>query len=307
MRRGKARAWDCVIVGAGPAGLSAAVYMGRFRRRTLLLDDQDGRWSYGQINENYLGFPRGVSARRLHALGRAQAARFGVRFQAASVTRVRRWAAGFRLETTRGVRLARTVIWAAGVQDRWPGVPGVRRLVGRQLFWCIVCDGWRTRDKTVVLLGNTDRAGSTALQFLTYTRRLTFVADGGPRRLSSRCRLRMGRAEIPVLKGQVRRIVPGPRRGVTVSLADGRTLRADFVFSLYGSDPKTAPVTALPLRFSPLGSIRVDDKNATAVPGFFAAGDVNDKHGHQVSSAVAEGGQAAQAANFGLYPPFQRI
>jgi thioredoxin reductase (NADPH) len=303
---GTVRAWDCVIVGAGPAGLSAAVYMGRFRRRTLVLDDQDGRWSYGQVNENYLGFPRGVSARRLHTLGRAQAARFGVRFLDASVKRVRRSAAGFRLETTRGVRLARTVIWATGVQDRWPAVPGVRRLVGRQLFWCIVCDGWRTRDKTVVLLGSSDRAGSTALQFLTYTRRLTFVVDG-PRRLSSRCRLRMGQAEIPLLTGHVRTIVPRARGGVTVSLADGRRLPADFVFSLYGSDPKTAPLEGLPLRFSPLGSIRVDDKNGTAVPAFFAAGDVNDKHGHQVSSAVAEGGQAAQAANFVLYPPFQRI
>lgn len=301
------RVWECVIVGAGPAGLSAAVYMGRFRRRTLVLDDQDGRWSYGQRNDNYLGFPHGVSARRLHVLGRAQAERFGVRFREASVQSVRQAASGFRLETSRGRYLARTVIWATGVQDRWPKVPRVRRLVGRRVFWCIVCDGWRTRDKTVVLLGNTDLAVSTSLQFLTYTPDLTFVMDCSPRRLSSRARLRLRQAGIPILVGDVRRIVADPRGGVTLRLGDGQTLSADYVFSLYGSDAKVAPVRKLPLRFSRLGFLRIDERNRTTLPGFFAAGDVSDKHAHQVSTAVAEGGQAASAANFVLYPPRQRI
>ncbi len=80
--------WDCIIVGAGPAGLSAAIYMGRFRRRTLVINDGDGRWSYDQRNENYLGFPEGVSARHLHELGVAQAERFDVTFSAACVTSV---------------------------------------------------------------------------------------------------------------------------------------------------------------------------------------------------------------------------
>src|SRR5688572_7708300 len=109
------KAWDCIIVGAGPAGLSAAVYMGRFRRSTLVLDGQDGRWSYGQVNGNYLGFPRGVRARRLHALGRAQAERFGVKFRDALVTGVEEQAGGYRLAYAGGAAEARTIIWAAGV------------------------------------------------------------------------------------------------------------------------------------------------------------------------------------------------
>jgi thioredoxin reductase (NADPH) len=295
------------VVGAGPAGLSAAVYMGRFRRRTLVVDDRDGRWSYGQVNDNYLGFPRGVRARRLHALGRDQAARFGVRFRGGSVQQVTRSPGGFRVKTSRGTHLARTVIWAAGVRDLWPDVPGVRRLVGRQLFWCIVCDGWRVREKSVVLLGNTDRAASTALQFLTYTRDLTFVTPAGPRRLSSRARTRLRQCGIPVETGRLVRLTRRPNGEVTVGLADGRKWPADYVFSLYGSEPNVEPVKPLSVRFSPLGFIRIDDKNRTAVPGFFAAGDVSDKHAHQVAAAVHEGGQAAMAANFVLYPPFQRI
>src|SRR5258708_27628694 len=89
--------WECVIVGAGPAGLSAAVYMGRFKRRTLVLDCGDGRWSYGQVNQNYLGFPRGVTGIRLHNLGRKQAERFGVVFKDSEVTKVQHDKRGFRL------------------------------------------------------------------------------------------------------------------------------------------------------------------------------------------------------------------
>ena len=201
----KKKVWDCVIVGAGPAGLSAAVYMGRFRRSTLVLDSQDGRWSYGQVNDNYLGFPGGVRARRLHALGRAQAERFGVTFQDALVTGIAEQAGGYRIEYRGGEAEARTVIWAAGVRDRWPAFPGVRRLVGKHLFWCIVCDGWRTLGRSVLLLGNTEKAVGTALQFLTYTRDLTFVMDPGPK-LNARCRQKLGSAGIPVRCGQVKRV-----------------------------------------------------------------------------------------------------
>src|SRR5688572_31061688 len=108
--------------------------MGRFRRSTLVLDCGDGRWSYGQVNDNYLGFPGGVRARRLHALGLAQAERFGVRFQESLVTRIEAGKAGYRIHYRRGVVSARTVIWAAGLTDNWPDFPGVRRLVGMQLL-----------------------------------------------------------------------------------------------------------------------------------------------------------------------------
>src|SRR5687768_10746017 len=205
MTVGKKKDWDCVIVGAGPAGLSAAVYMGRFRRSTLVLDGADGRWSYGQVNDNYLGFPRGVRARRLHALGRAQAERFGVVFRDAVVTRIEARGAAYRLRYRGGYGDARTVIWAAGVRDLWPDFPGVRRLVGKRLFWCIVCDGWRTLGRSVLLLGKSDRAVGTALQFLTYTRDLTFVTDPDSR-LSGHCRGKLQEAGIPVRRGRIKRV-----------------------------------------------------------------------------------------------------
>jgi thioredoxin reductase (NADPH) len=306
MTLGKKKAWDCVIVGAGPAGLSAAVYMGRFRRSTLVLDGQDGRWSYGQVNDNYLGFPRGVRARRLHALGRAQAERFGVTFWDTLVTGLQEKPDGYRIEFRGGQAQARTVIWAAGVRDRWPAIPGVRRLVGRHLFWCIVCDGWRTLGRSVLLLGNTDRDVVTALQFLTYTRDLTFVMDRG-RTLNARCRKKLDSAGVPVRCGRVKRVQASEERIERVVLDDGAELRPDYIFSLYGSDPRTELLRALPVALTRFGHVRIDEKNRTNLPTFFAAGDVTDKYGHQVATAVHEGAMAAMAANHVLYPPHQRL
>ena len=302
----KKKAWDCVIVGAGPAGLSAAVYMGRFRRSTLVLDGQDGRWSYGQVNDNYLGFPRGVRARRLHALGRAQAESFGVTFWETLVTGLQEKPDGYRIEFRGGQAQARTVIWAAGVRDRWPAFPGVRRLVGRHLFWCIVCDGWRTLGRSVLLLGNTDRDVGTALQFLTYTRDLTFVMDRG-RTLNARCRKKLDSAGVPVRCGRVKRVHASEERIERVVLDDGAELRPDYIFSLYGSDPRTEVLRALPVALTRFGHVRIDEKNRTNLPTFFAAGDVTDKYGHQVATAVHEGAMAAMAANHVLYPPHQRL
>jgi thioredoxin reductase (NADPH) len=299
--------WECVIVGSGPAGLSAAVYMGRFRRRTLALDCGDGRWAYGQVNDNYLGFPAGVSAVRLRNLGRAQARRFGVVFRDAEVTAVHQGREGFRLVTRKGTVRARTVIWAAGVHDLWPEFAGARRLVGRHLFWCIVCDGWRARDRRVLVLGENDHAASTTLQFLTYTRQVTLVTDPERGRLSWRARARLSAAGITLLTGRVRRVVASKKGIDRVVLGDGRVLEADLVFSLYGGTPRTDLLRGLDVALTRSGYVRIDDKNRTSHPRLFAAGDVSDKHSHQVASAVHEGATAAQAANQVLYPPYQRL
>src|SRR5690348_8967120 len=137
--------YDCLVIGGGPAGLSAAVYMGRFLRRTLVLDAGEGRSSFEQVNENYLGFPDGVKVRELRALGQKQAERFGVEFVDCRVERLTRIDDGrhFRAHSTAGAFDGRTVILCTGVCDIWPDLPNVLDYVGRNLFWCITCDGFR--------------------------------------------------------------------------------------------------------------------------------------------------------------------
>ena len=193
------------------------------------------------------------------------------------------------------------------MRDRWPDFPRALRLVGRHLFWCIVCDGWRTRDQRLLVLGNSDHAVGTTLQFLTYTRKVTFLSNPAQGRPSWRARRKLAQAGIAYVEGRVQRVVVEKDCIRRVVLDDKRTLEADILFSLYGSIPRTELLRALPVALERNGHIRIDDKNRTSLPGFFAAGDCDSKHSHQVVTAAHEGAMAALAANHVLYPAAQRL
>lgn len=301
------RVYDTLIAGGGPAGLSAAIYMGRFLRSTIVVDSGAGRSSGPQANDNYLGFPRGVRVQRLRELGRRQAERFGVEFAQSTLLHASRHSDGFRIEGERRTWQARSVILATGVTDVWPSVPNVGGYIGRSLFWCITCDGFRTRGKNVVLIGASGEAATTACQFLRYTDRLTFVAvtaaDGSCTGGSELDTLR--NSGITVVEGGVERFV-GARGRVRAVHAGGRRLPADIVFSLLGAAPNTGLAAQLGVMLDPAGYIRIDREQRTNVPGVYAAGDVTGPFAHQIASAVHEGSMAAQSANYDLYDEFQR-
>ena len=163
----------------------------------------------------------------------------------------------------------------------------------------------RTLGRSVLLLGNTEKAVGTTLQFLTYTRDLTFVSDRP--RFSARCHRKLAEAAIPFRRGRIKRVAMQDGGIERVILDDRTELRPDYIFSLYGSEPRTELLRSLPVSLTASGHVRTDEKSRTSLPNFFAAGDVNDKHGHQVAAAVHEGATAAMSANHVLYPPLQRL
>jgi thioredoxin reductase (NADPH) len=303
----KPKVYDTIILGGGPAGLSAAVYMGRYLRSALVVDAGHGRAAGHQVNENYLGFPKGVRVRRLRELGRQQAARFGVEFCDCTVTKICKETADFVVEcgaeiTVRG----RQLIVATGVSDIWPAFPFVERYIGKSLFWCITCDGYKMIDREVLLLGNTDDAAITALPFLRFTRKLTMVAHPGynsicPERLDD-----LRRNNIPLIEAEVSQVKGARGMVKSVHLSNGELLRPEFLFSLYGKIPNSQLVAGLGVMLNQEGYIDVDANQQTNVPGVFAAGDVTGVHAHQIACAVHEGAMAASAANYALYPPLQR-
>lgn len=301
------RIFDSIILGGGPAGLSAAVYLGRFLRRVVVIDSDSGRSTGPQLNENYLGFPKGIKASRLRELGRRQAERFGAEFVQGSIHTGVREKDSFLLTGDCGEWRGRSVIIATGVTDIWPGFPYVHRYIGRSLFWCITCDGHRTRDQRTLLIGAEDEAVTTACQFLRFTKKLTFAATGAGdgTGVSPAGLEQLKENGIAVVEGVVERVT-GSGGQVTRAFINGQLIETDLIFSLLGSVPNSSLAAQLGVILDKRGSICIDDEQRTNVPNVYAAGDVTGSYAHQVTSAVHEGATAAQTANYELYEDFQK-
>jgi thioredoxin reductase (NADPH) len=204
---------DCLVIGGGPAGLAAAVQLGRLRRSCLVVDDNAGRSLWSQVTRNYLGFPDGVTAADLRLLGQRQAVAYEADLRNGEVTGLRRAggrAGGFLAtiaaadepvpddqtpglarnrarEVRQGARLgergtrrtvrihARTVVLAAGVIDAFPAFPGRDTCVGISLFWCIVCDGYESIGRHVAVVGDDEEAIGTAFGLRHFTDKVTLV------------------------------------------------------------------------------------------------------------------------------------
>lgn len=300
--------YDTLVIGGGPAGLSAAIYLGRFLRNVLVLDEGRGRSSFAQVNDNYLGFPEGVTARELRDLGRKQAERFKAHFLVCRVDKLYRNEANgvFTATTSAGDRLGRTVVLCTGVRDIWPALPDVLDHVGKTLFWCIVCDGFRAKGKRVVLFGNDDEAATTACQFLPYTNQVTLISEEGKRTCTQEKIREMTCHGIKLLEGVPAGVEGTPENITGVVLSDGRCIAADIMFSLLGCLPNNKLALDVGVECTPHGWVKVDQEGYTSVPGVFCAGDLSRMHTHQVVAAAHEGAEAAQTCNYWLYSSFQR-
>ena len=315
--------YDALILGGGPAGLSAAVYLGRFLRRVLVLDAGAGRSSFAQVNDNYLGFPGGITTRALRRRGRQQAERFGVAFRTCRVQRIEpiesegqpadvgpaAVAPGYRVFTNRGDFDGRTLLFATGVTDVWPAIPGVEAWIGRQVFWCITCDGHRSQNKRLVCIGNTDEAATTVLQLLRFTRDLTLVADPDKARFSDVKRADLDAQGVRVVYGRTRHFELAPDGARIEALClegNGERLPCEMIFSLLGVRPNTQLAREMGVALDAQGYIEIDEEGYTNLPGVFAAGDLTGKYTQQVASAVHAGAEAAQTMNYYLYQPFQK-
>jgi thioredoxin reductase (NADPH) len=298
--------YDCLIVGGGPAGLSAAIYMGRFLRSVAVLDEGGGRSSFGQVNDNYLGFPEGISVSELRERGRKQAERFGAHFEDCTVHSIARDGPNFVAHTSNGEFQGRTVILCTGVCDIWPDIPDVLEYVGKSLFWCITCDGFRTLGKRMVIFGAKDDAAVTACQFLAYTKDITFITSPGRLDCTDENVRNLEEQGIRMMEGDVAEVLGAPEEIEAVRLKDGRVVEADIMFSYLGVLPNNRLALDLGVHCHRDGYIIVDEEGYTSVRGVFAAGDLSRMHTHQVIAAAHEGAEAAQTANYYLYADYQK-
>ena len=332
---------DCLIVGGGAAGLSAAINLGRMRRSVIVVDDKD-RFRWRHPIHNYLGFPEGIKAADLRRLGRRQAAKYGTEFVIGVVTSAAPDGGRFRMRidalpatgpaggagpagdgpdeelarTSDRVHvghpievLARSVILATGVRGHFPEFPGREDCVGVSLFWCIHCDGYESIDRVVAVVGHDEEAVETALDLLDFTSRVTMVA-GRPEGFSVPAS-RLADLEASGILAYPRGVAEyqnreGKMQALVLDDPARTRINVEHVYIVRPSSAANDLAGQLGVAVNGIGQIIVDTDQHTNVPGVLAAGDVTSPHDHQFSAAVHEGNQAACAANYRLYRPEQR-
>src|SRR5579884_4317942 len=200
--------WDCVVIGGGPAGLTAGIYLGRFRRRVLVLDAGDSRAARIPLSRNHPGFPKGVRGRTLLARMRRQAATYGAQFRDGRVEALARRDGAFQLRLDEETLEAATVLLATGVIDHEPDLPGVEDAVAKGLIRiCPICDGYETIGRSVGVIGK-DAAGAREAVFVTtYSDAVTLIHAGPPEALPEAERKRLEAAGVDVIEAPVESVV----------------------------------------------------------------------------------------------------
>lgn len=281
---------DCCIVGGGPAGLTAAIFLARFRRRFLLIDAGDSRASWIPRSHNHPAFPDGINGFELLGRMREQLSHFGSVPHCDKAAGLSRDPDGrLRVGTASGDFVAPFVILATGVRDRLPPVEdAVKHVRSGAIRQCPICDGYEVSGQRVAVLGHSANAAGEALFLRTYTPDLTLVTMGEPLDLSPEDRARLDDAGIRVVETPLRalRCDPGD---VEVSLADGTTLEFFSIYSGLGSDPNTDLARQLGVRLTPEGRFETDAKQRTSEEGVYGAGDaVTGLNQIAVATAQAE-------------------
>jgi len=289
---------DCVVVGAGPAGLTAALYLARYRRNFVLLDGGPSRAELIPVSHNLPGWPQGCSGATMLERMREQALRHEVDIREGRAETALHADQGFVLRVGEQKLHAQTLILATGIVDQHPDFEGLRAAtLAGVVRWCPICDGFEVLDQRVALLAPA-KAGLAHAEFLrTYTQELTLFALPDSEGLAPEEIERLESAQIELVTDPLiscRANAEG--EGIELVLGSGETRHFDTLYPMQGSSAQCELATQLGARRSENGDILVDAHQQTSVPGLYAIGDVVNAL-NQISVALGHAAIAATAVH----------
>lgn len=297
-------ALDVIIIGAGPAGLAAAVYTGRARLATLVLEKgmPGGQILLTDFVENYPGFPDGVIPFQLMDNFRKHAEKFGAKIKTDEARKIQKKDDLWLVSGARGEYFGRAVIIATGSNYRKLGIPGEARLTGKGVSYCATCDGAFFKEQDVAVVGGGDNALTEALFLTKFCRSLKVIHRRSELRAVKILQERIfSNQKIEVIWNSVVEEILGDNRLESIVLRNvgdntRSTLEIDGLFVSIGMVPNSGSVKGL-VELDEWGKIKVSQKMATSQPGIFAAGDVTDSCPEQMATAVGTGVAAALAVD----------
>jgi len=290
--------FDVIIVGAGPAGLSAALILGRCRRNVLVCDAGHPRNIASRALHGYLTRD-GIEPAELLRIGREQLHRYTtVQLRSDEVTNARKVGNRFEITVNDEVVSSRKLLLATGVVDHLPDIEGLKPLYGRSVFHCPYCDGWELRDQPIAIYGREDRGSGLALELTGWSRDLIVCTDG-PATLSADDRKQLAGLNIPVREERIKRLEGADGLLERIVFDNGEALPRRGMFFNTGQDQRCDLAETLGCNLTDRGAVRTGEYERTNVPGLYVAGDAS-RAVQLAIVAAAEGAEAAFAINNAL-------
>jgi thioredoxin reductase len=297
---------DVVVIGGGPAGLAGALWLARYRLDTCLVDDDNPRNAPTWAVHGYLGLPDPAPT-ELRRIGREQARTAGATLLEGTVRTVAGVHDRFELTLTGGERIgARRLLFATGLRDIVPEIPGLRECYGTSIWHCPDCDGPSTVGLRVGVLGWGRQIAAFCMEMLTWTDRLSVLTHGHDPDLPTRSRDALTHFGVPLRTQPIERIVGSSGLIERVVFADGSDEPFDALFFHIAYGPGCSIPAELGCAADEAGILRVDGNLQTTIPGVYAAGDITP--GAKLAiRAAADGTRAAIGIYRSLLPPERRV
>jgi len=291
--------YDCIVVGAGPAGLSAALMLGRCCRHVLVCDVGEPRNARAKGIHSFLTRD-GVAPGEFLDLARREVERYPtVEFRQVEIVDATRSPDGFRVVGADGRQLScRKLLLATGVADELPGIEGLAALYGTSIHHCPYCDGWEWRDKPVAILGRGEEGLALALGLTVWTDDLVLCTDG-PSELSADELEQLSRQDIEIQEERIARLEGRNGKLERLVFQNGEALPRQALFLSMNQHQRSELARKLGCRFTSKGAVDTGTCEATDVPGLYVAGDAS-KEAQFVIVAAAEGAEAGMAINKAL-------